>query len=238
VTSGIHVAVVDRYLAFADTLATGLRSLDEVLDATASTSTESLWQLLGVNPKVDVVLLDHDLIDPRLQVLHRIEDEHPGTRVVVVSNEADPARVVGALTAGAAGWLPKTLPLDELLQCLRAVSNGETWVPMRLLTSVLRAMIAAREAEDAPASRLRPLTAREQQILQCLVDGMTRPQIAAWLGMSPNTVRTHVHNVLHKLGAHSTLRAVAIAREAGLATTDRTSAPPDKGNHALERLKP
>jgi len=231
VTYGIHVAVVDRYLAFADTLATGLRSLDEVLDATASTSTESLWQLLerpGVNPKVDVVLLDHDLIDPRLQLLHRIGDEHPGTRVVVVSNEADPARVVGALTAGAAGWLPKTLPLDELLQCLRAVSNGETWVPMRLLTSVLRAMITAREAENTPVSRLRPLTAREQQILQCLVDGMTRPQIAAWLGMSPNTVRTHVHNVLHKLGAHSTLRAVAIAREAGLATTDRTSAPRTK----------
>ena len=227
-TSGIHVAVVDRYLAFADTLATGLRSLDDVLDASASTSTEALWQLLerpGASSKVDVVLLDHDLIDPRLQVLQRIEDEHPGTRVVVVSNEADPARVVGALTAGAAGWLPKTLPLDELLQCLRAVSNGETWVPMRLLTSVLRAMIAAREAQDAPMTRLRPLTAREQQILQCLVDGMTRPQIAAWLGMSPNTVRTHVHNVLHKLGAHSTLRAVAIAREAGLATTDRTSAP-------------
>ena len=225
-TSGIHVAVVDRYLAFADTLAMGLRDLDDVVEATASTSTESLWQLLdrpGADPGVDVVLLDSDLMDPGLQVLQRIQDEHPAPRVVVLSNEADPAQVVQALTSGAHGWLPKTLPLAELQQCLRAVANGETWVPGRLLTSVLRAMIAARERAETPASVLRPLTAREQQILQCLVDGMNRPQIAERLGMSPNTVRTHVHNVLHKLGAHSSLRAVAIAREAGLATTERTT---------------
>jgi DNA-binding NarL/FixJ family response regulator len=144
--------------------------------------------------------------------------------------------------------------LAELQQCLRAVTNGETWVPGRLLTSVLRAMIAAREAAEPPASLLRPLTAREQQILQCLVDGMSRPQIAARLGMSPNTVRTHVHNVLHKLGAHSSLRAVAIAREAGLAATNKTtntttdkttdtttgtSTPPaGAGNRTIERQRP
>lgn len=244
-TSGIHVAVVDRYLAFADTLAAGLRSQDEVVEATASTSTESLWQLLegpGADPRVVVVLLDADLMDPGLQVLQRVQDEHPATRVVVLSNEDDPAQVVRALTSGAHGWLPKTLPLAELQQCLRAVANGETWVPGRLLTEVLRAMIAAREAAEAPASLLRPLTAREQQILQCLVDGMSRPQIAARLGMSPNTVRTHVHNVLHKLGAHSSLRAVAIAREAGLAatnkTTDTTTGPPCPGNRTIERQKP
>jgi len=245
VTSGIHVAVVDRYLAFADTLAAGLRSQGDVLEAKASTSTESLWQLLkrpapdpGAAPPVDVVLLDSDLIGAGLHVLQRIQAEHPGVRVVVLSNEADPSQVVRALTSGAAGWLPKTLSLGELQQCLRAVTNGETWVPGRLLTSVLREMIAAREGADGAATRLRPLTVREQQILQCLVDGMNRPQIAAELGMSPNTVRTHVHNVLHKLGAHSSLRAVAIAREAGLAATDRTAAPPDAGDRTLERLKP
>ncbi|HET7356544.1 MAG TPA: response regulator transcription factor [Nocardioidaceae bacterium] len=234
-TSGIHVAVVDRYLAFADTLALELRDQDDVVEATASTSTESLWQLLErpcadprVGPRVDVVLLDSDLLDPGLQVLQRIQDEHPTTRIVVLSNEADPAQVVQALTSGAHGWLPKTLPLAELQQCLRAVANGETWVPGRLLTTVLRAMIAAREEAEAPASLLRPLTARERQILQCLVDGLSRPQIAERLGMSPNTVRTHVHNVLHKLGAHSSLRAVAIAREAGLATADSKPAPPTK----------
>jgi DNA-binding NarL/FixJ family response regulator len=218
VTSGIQVAVVDRYLTFADTLAAGLEARDEVRMAMAHTSVASLWQTLE-RSAVDVALLDADLLGPDGALLHHLVQEYPDTRVVVLSSETDPTYVVRALVAGAAGWVPKDVPLDELLQGLQAVVRGESWVPGRLLTTVLETMVRAREDFGSPA-RLRPLTAREHQILQCMVDGLSRIEIAERLGMSPNTVRTHVHNLLHKLGTHSSLRAVAIAREAGLATTD------------------
>jgi len=229
VTSGIHVAVVDRYLTFADTLAAGLRPHDDVVDATALTDTDSLLQALA-SSLVDVVLLDQDLLGLEGDLLlRRILEEHPSTKVVVLSSGFDPAQVVQALSSGAAGWMPKNLPLDELLHGLRAVSNGETWVPNRLLTAVLRAMAADRAGRPSPEASLSTLTARERQVLQCMVDGMVRPAIAERLGMSPNTVRTHVHNVLHKLGAHSSLRAVAIAREAGLAGEQPRSSAAEAG---------
>lgn len=224
VTSGIHVAVVDRYLTFADTLAAGLRPHEDVVDATALTDTESLWQALR-SSVVDVVLLDQDLLGIQGdQLLRQILEEYPTTKVVVLSSAFDPPRVVHALTSGAAGWMPKNLPLEELLHGLRTVHGGETWVPARLLTAVLRAMAADQAGRPSAEAGLRSLTTRERQILQCMVDGMSRSEIAEHLGMSPNTVRTHVHNLLHKLGAHSSLRAVAIAREAGLAREPRSSA--------------
>ncbi len=224
VTSGIHVAVVDRYLTFADTLAAGLRPQDDVLEATSFTDTESLWQALQAS-EVDLVLLDSDLLRVDSSFLQRIREDRPKTRVVVISNDDEPEEVVRALASGAAGWSPKSLPFDELLRGLRAVVGGETWIPGRLLTTVLEQIVELHGYAGDAAARLGVLTPREREILQCLVDGMGRPQIAARLGMSPNTVRTHVHNLLHKLGAHSSLRAVAIAREAGLAATEGSSAP-------------
>lgn len=231
VKPGIHVAVVDRHLTFADTIAADLRSQSDVANATALTSADTLWRVLERHV-VDVVLLDQDLPTcPGVSAVQRIRELHPATRVVVVSSKADPAEIVDALTAGAAGWVPKTLPLDQLLDGLRAVIRGETWVPGRVLTLVLQELTNTSAAGAGRSRLLQPLTAREMEILQCMVDGMSRTQIAEHLYMSPNTVRTHVQNVLHKLGVHSSLRAVSIARQAGLVSRGTQVA--EQANHPV-----
>lgn len=214
VTSGMTIAVVDQQLTFADTVATRLLDQDDVQRTSAHTSTDSLMAALEMH-SVDVVLLDWGLCQPAEQPLHTLSQRHPDVRVVVTGTHRDPWEILSAMRAGALGWLPKDVPFDELLIGIRSARRGEHWVPGHLLTTVLESVTTV-AAGHHEARALQPLTQREREVLQCMVDGLSRNEIAELLGMSPNTVRTHVQNVLHKFGVHSSLRAVALARQAGL----------------------
>jgi DNA-binding NarL/FixJ family response regulator len=100
--------------------------------------------------------------------------------------------------------------MHELVAAVRGSRQQETRIPAALLTHVF-GNLAPRQP-----SALDLLTARQREVLQGLVDGLSRIAIAERLFLSRNTVRTHIQNLLHRLNAHSTLEAVAIAREAGL----------------------
>jgi DNA-binding NarL/FixJ family response regulator len=209
------IAVVDQQLTFADTVATRLLAQADVDRTTAHTTTASLMATLRSQP-VDVVLLDWTLCQAENQPLQALQDQHPDVRVLITGTHADPWDILAAMQAGALGWLPKDVPFDELLVGVRSAQRGDRWVPSQLLTAVLESVTTAAEEGNRQPRALQPLTRREREVLQCMVDGLSRNQIAERLGMSPNTVRTHVQNVLHKFDVHSSLRAVALARQAGL----------------------
>jgi DNA-binding NarL/FixJ family response regulator len=99
------------------------------------------------------------------------------------------------------------------------VSRGETHIPAALLTNVLVSLSGQPQASVTEAEGIRSLTQRELDVLSCLVEGMSRNEIGELLHVSPNTVRTHVQSILHKLKVHSALAAVAIARRAGVQST-------------------
>jgi DNA-binding NarL/FixJ family response regulator len=86
---------------------------------------------------------------------------------------------------------------------------------------VLSDLMAAEQERNEHETLVGALTPREREVLQCMVSGMTRSSIAQHLFLSPNTVRTHMQNVLGKLGVHSTLAAVAVARRAGIGEDPR-----------------
>ena len=209
------IAVVDQQLTFADTVATRLLDQADVYRATAHTTTDSLMATLRSHA-VDVVLLDWSLCQSEQQPLQTLQERHPDVRVVVTGTHKDPWEILAAMQAGALGWLPKDVSFDELLTGIRSARRGDRWVPGQLLTSVLESVTSAENDQNRQPRALQPLTRREREVLQCMVDGLSRNQIALRLGMSPNTVRTHVQNVLHKFDVHSSLRAVALARQAGL----------------------
>lgn len=199
-----------------DILAARLRGQPDVEEATAHTRPETLRSLLEQGP-VDLVLLDWRMCDADASLVTQLRDGASSPpRILVIGHEASPRDVRTAVGAGATGWLPPDISFDELLICLRAALRGEFWVPGRVLLWAVGS--AATPTTDA-VETLRPLTPREREVLQGMVDGLTREQIARRLGMSPHTVRTHVHGLLHKLGVHSSLRAVAVARQAGLRTS-------------------
>lgn len=212
---GTRIAVLDQQLTVSDILAARLLAQPDVEDASAHTRPETLLALMEREP-VDVVLLDWRVCRDDPSLVTQLSNSDSSPRVLVIGYEAVPRDVRTAMEAGAVGWLPPDISFHELLTCLRAAQRGEFWVPGRVLLWAVDA--AGAPATDA-VETLRPLTPREREVLQGMVDGLTREQIASRLGMSPHTVRTHVHGLLHKLGVHSSLRAVAVARQAGLRTS-------------------
>ncbi|MCC3772465.1 response regulator transcription factor [Streptomyces sp. UNOC14_S4] len=145
---------------------------------------------------------------------------HPSVRTVVLAERDDPRRAAAALQAGAGGWVAKDCSLSRLLAVIRGVLRDETHLPPALLTGVLRELTAARKHRTESERLVESLTPREREVLRCMVAGLGRKAVAERLYLSPHTVRTHMQNVLGKLGVHSTLAAVALARRAGVGPVD------------------
>ncbi|MQS13732.1 response regulator [Streptomyces kaniharaensis] len=163
-----------------------------------------------------------------ISLLARLRRGHPGLRAIVLATADDPHRAARALHAGATGWVAKESSLARLLAVVRGVLRDETHLPPALLTGVIRELTTARRDRTESERLVETLTPREKQILRCMVAGLGRQAVAERLYLSPHTVRTHMQNVLGKLGVHSTLAAVAVARRAGVSPAEPAAptAPP------------
>ncbi|MFE4518008.1 LuxR C-terminal-related transcriptional regulator [Kitasatospora sp. NPDC056783] len=170
-----------------------------------------------------------------ITLLARLRRAHPGLRAVVLAAADDPHRAARALHAGATGWVAKESSLARLLAVVRGVLRDETHLPPALLTGVIRELTTARRDRTESERLVDTLTPREKQILRCMVAGLGRQAVAERLYLSPHTVRTHMQNVLGKLGVHSTLAAVAVARRAGVSPAEQAAPPPPSVASTVER---
>ncbi|WP_103503660.1 response regulator transcription factor [Streptomyces sp. SM14] len=141
---------------------------------------------------------------------------HPGLRLVVLASADDAETAARMLAAGALGWVAKDSSLARLLHVVRGALRDETHLPPALLTEVLRELTRDRRSRTEYQRLAESLTPRELEVLRCMLAGLGRKAVAERLYLSPHTVRTHMQNVLGKLGVHSTLAAVAVARRAGV----------------------
>ena len=211
--SRIRVAVIDGQRTFADALASRLSAEPDMQLVAVSESTAAARRLLN-GRRVDIVLLDSELIQ-RLDDL--TADMPPSARLILLGAEPDAARIVKALRAGIAGWVAKEESTEQLLHVIRGVMRDETWVPATVVGPVLRLLLQGyREENAAGRDPLARLTPREREVLGYLAEGIDRWELAERMRLSAATVRSHVQNLLRKLGVHSTLEAVAVARQAQL----------------------
>ncbi|MEU3396862.1 response regulator transcription factor [Streptomyces filamentosus] len=233
----IRVLVVDDHRVFAESLAAALAAEPDVDVSAAGSGPAALRCLergLAEGRRFDVLLVDADLgtgsgapaagpAGPEgepaadgIALAAGVRKAQPAVRTVVLAERDDPRRAALALQAGASGWVAKDCSLQRLLAVVRGVLRDETHLPPALLTGVLRELTAARRHRTESERLVESLTPREREVLRCMVAGLGRKAVAERLFLSPHTVRTHTQNVLGKLGVHSTLAAVALARRAGV----------------------
>ncbi|MEA2843439.1 MAG: two-component system, cell cycle sensor histidine kinase and response regulator CckA [Actinomycetota bacterium] len=160
----------------------------------------------------DVVLVTVDLPDgDGLTTTMSIKFHAPSTKVILMTEKHDDAIAIAGIEAGCAGVLDKSRAWVELVSAVRAAYHGETTISQEELQRVL----AKVRSEDA-SGRSTHLTAREEEVLACLREGLTNAKVAERLGVSPNTVRNHVQRILYKLDVHSKLEAVVATSREGL----------------------
>jgi two-component system, NarL family, response regulator LiaR len=161
----------------------------------------------------DVVLMD--LVMPELDGIaatRRIVKEIPGQIVVILTTADDDEIGLLGLRAGASGFLAKDLDVDVLPQALRGALNGEAAISRKLGLRLVEQLRKAPEGRGGLRPVKSPLTPREWEVIDLLVERRTTDQIADQLVLSSETVRSHVKNILRKLGARSREEAVGIAQ--------------------------
>lgn len=211
-----RVLIVDDHEVFADALALCLGDYPDLeVVGTATTAARGL-RLLEERP-CDVVVLDLVLGgEGGMAVAREALRRDPTLGIVVATGAENGDEVVEAVQLGVRGWVSKTVTAQALVCAIRGVAQGETHLPADLLAGVLLSLSQGQRTVLEHTQGIADLTSREIEVLGCLVDGMSRTEIGELLHVSPNTVRTHVQSILHKLKVHSALAAVAIARRAGI----------------------
>jgi DNA-binding NarL/FixJ family response regulator len=157
----------------------------------------------------DVVLLDLELPGMSgVDAIPKIAEGAPDARVIILTAYDTEDRILGAIRAGARGYLLKGASAEEIARAIRAVHAGESFLAPRVAAKVLTQVRTPR--------RSTVLSARERAVLRLVADGRSTKQIADTLGISERTVKFHVRSIMNKLGAETRAQAVAKAGRRGL----------------------
>ena len=205
--------VVHGQAGFGDAVAARLRREADLDVLDAVTRPPRALALVAAR-QVDSVVLDWDLSDGAAELAGLLGELDRPPVLVVLGGTTHPGDIADALRAGARAWLPKSASVDLLLEALRCTRRGESWLPGAVLGPLLDHLLVQQSEPDA--GPLDVLTDRELDVLRCMVAGLDQSAIAAQLFLSPNTVRTDRRRTLAKLGVHTSLEAVFVARRAGL----------------------
>ena len=207
----IRVLLVDDHAVVRE----GLRSyleLEATLDIVgeASNGKEALRRARELRP--DVVLMD--LVMPEMdgvEATRSIREQVPNARVIVLTSFIEEEKVHAALHAGAAGYLLKDAEADEVANAIRAAHRGEVHLDPAVAKRLMQSLRSPK-----PQDAAEPLTDREREVLVLVAQGRANKEIGRQLGISERTARTHVSNILGKLGLASRTQAALYAVREGL----------------------
>lgn len=212
----ISLAIIEDHRILVDSLGLMLRQeVDIEFLGSADSLAKGRALLREVSP--DVLLLDVHLTDgDGLDLLPEVRKSSPETQVVVLTSYTDEATLVRAIDSGVNGFVSKSSSFAELLATIRQAAEGEIVMPTSLLMGLILRMPRDRNAAYREEKGWERLTLREREILEQLARGISSEGIAERLHIAPLTVRTHIRNLMAKLGVHSRLEAVAFGLKHGL----------------------
>jgi DNA-binding NarL/FixJ family response regulator len=203
----IRVLLADDHGVIRDGLGRLISALDDVeLVGVAADGAEAVEQCALLDP--DVVLMDLDMpVLDGIEATRRIVAAQPRTAVVVLTSFSDRPRILGALEAGACGYLLKDVDADEVAAGIRAAARGESPLDPR----AARAMLDARSEPDPFGG----LSEREREVLALLVEGLPNKLIARRLQISEKTVKSHLTRIFRELGVTDRTQAALWAERHG-----------------------
>jgi len=208
--AAIRVLVADDHAVVRQGLRTFLALQDDIeVVADAADGEQALAAVAEHRP--DVVLMDLVLpVVDGVEAIRRIAAERPATRVIALTSFLDDDKLFPAVRAGAAGYLLKDVEPAELVRAIRAVHAGEALLHPAVAARLMEEVGAPQRRDDAQAT----LTPRERQVVELLARGLSNKRIALELAIAEKTVKTHVSNILGKLGlSDRTQVAVYAVRE-------------------------
>lgn len=206
----MQILVADDHNLVRDGLKPFLYELDPDADILDAANFDDALTAAKASDNLGLVLLDLKM--PGMNGLSGVEimrRTRPGVPVVILSGHVERDEVLAAVRAGANGYIPKTISGTALINALRLVLAGESYLPTSILVE------GGNGDRKTPASPLSSLSAREREILGYLIEGQTNKEIARRLDLQEITIKIHLRNVYRKIGAVNRAQAVRIAMSAG-----------------------
>lgn len=200
----IRLMIVDDHMMVRRGLTTILKVFDDIKLVSEAESGEVAIQLCS-DALPDVILMDMSL--PGMDgatATRTIRKNFPQTQVIVLTSFKDGKLIKQALEAGAIGYLLKDVSADDLVRAIRSAHAGRATLSPEAAQSLV-------ESANLPPTPGQDLTEREREVLVLMIEGLNNTQIAGRLTVSPSTIKSHVSNILSKLGVASRTEAVTLA---------------------------
>lgn len=215
----IRILLVDDHASFRQPLAFMLnREPDFTVVAQAGSLAEARSLL---NEEIDVAVVDLVLPDGNgAKLVWDLRTANSHSQVLVLTASVDRRDLARAVEAGASGVMNKSARIEEIISAIRDLSAGEPLMSPRELVDLLRLAVQQREQDRDAELALGRLTPREREVLQALAEGLNDREIGQQLHVSTETVRTHMVNILSKLGVESRLQALVFALRHGAVTIE------------------
>ena len=213
----IRVLLVEDHASFRQALAFMLERDPGFEVAGQVGSLAEARQLNGeVLENVEVAIIDLALPDgDGLELIEEFSSQ-PRMTTLVLSASLEPGRFARAVEAGASGVLHKSTPIKDIVEAVQLLRAGEALLSPAEVVEMLRLVGRERQEELAARQAVERLTPREKEVLEALAEGLESKEIAEKLNVTVETERTHMVNILHKLGVHSRLQALVFAARYGV----------------------
>ncbi len=213
-----RVLLVEDHASFRQALAFMFEREEEFVVAGQAGTLAEAQRFIRKEPDVaDVAIVDLGLPDgDGFGLIEELASTGGGVTTLVLSASLEPARFARAVEAGASGVLHKAAAIGDIVEAVRRLKAGEAMLSPDEVIEMLRMVSRKRQEEYEAQKAIDRLTPREKEVLQALAEGLDSKEIAAKLRVTVETERTHMVNILNKLGVHSRLQALVFAARHGI----------------------